>query len=77
MVINNYWRLKFILSWSMREKEIFREIVKQKINMFKEDADRNMVRMIEVIHLSKLPFQCQQGSKNLDCEREEYQQIQC
>ena len=34
-VIKNYWRLKFILSRAMHEREIFGENVKLTVNMFK------------------------------------------
>ena len=59
MVINNYWRLKFILSWVIRERESFGEMVKLTVIMFKEDVEHNMVHMFEVICISKPPYPCQ------------------
>ena len=56
VVINNYWRLKFILSRDMHERESFGDMVKLTVSMFKEDVDHHMFHMTEVIHLSEPPF---------------------
>ena len=40
----------------MREREIFGDMVKLTVNMFKEGVDRNLAHKIDVIHLSESPF---------------------
>ena len=57
VAISNYCRLKFILSITMREREIFGDLVKLTVNTFKEDVERILVHMIDIIQLSKSPFQ--------------------
>ena len=57
VAISNYWHLKFILSRAMRERESFGDLVKITVNTFKEDAEKILVNMRELMQLSELPFQ--------------------
>ena len=41
----NYWRLKFILSRSMNDRERFVELVRITVGTFKEDAQIILVHM--------------------------------
>ena len=47
----------------MHEQEIFGEMVKFTVSMFKEEVVRNLGHMQEFIHLSEPPFQRQEGTK--------------
>ena len=63
VLMNNYWRFKFILSMDMRERESFEDTVKLTLSMFKDDSEWNLVNMEETMHLSEPLFQCHEGSK--------------
>ena len=52
----NYWRLKFILAKSMSERESFGECVNLTINTFKEDAEKGLIYMKNLMQLSEPPF---------------------
>ena len=52
VVILNYWHLKFILSRAMRERESFGDLVKITISIFKEDAEKILVHMRDLMQLS-------------------------
>ena len=63
LVMFNYWRLKFILSHSMNERDIFAELVRIIVGTFKEDAESNLVHMISLLQLAE-PLQ--RGQRNVD-----------
>ena len=57
VVISNYCLLKFILSRAMRERESFGDLVKIIVSTFKEDAEKILVHMRDLMQLTKPPFQ--------------------
>ena len=57
VAISNYQCLNFILSRAMRERESFGDLVKITISTFKEDADKSLVHMRDLMQLSEFPFQ--------------------
>ena len=56
VTISNYWRLKFILSRSMSERERFRDYVNLMVNTFKEDVEKVLNHMKNLMQLSEPPF---------------------
>ena len=56
VVISNYWRLKFILSRSMNERDSYVELIQITVGTFKDDAVRNIVHMRSLLRLSAPPF---------------------
>ena len=63
LVINNYWRLKFTLYIEMHEREIFGEMVKIIVIMFKEDAEINLGHMQDVFSFSSHLFSANREPK--------------
>ena len=56
ITMSNYWRLKFILAKSMSERESFGECVNLTINTFKEDVEKGLIHMKNLMQLSQPPF---------------------
>ena len=54
--MSNYWRLKFILAKSMSERESFGECVNLTVSTFKEDAEKGIIHMKNLMQLSEPPF---------------------
>ena len=56
ITMSNYWRLKFIFTKSMNERERFGECVNLMVNTFKEDVGKGIIHMENLMQLSKPPF---------------------
>ena len=56
VTILNYRHLKFILSRAMREREIFGHLMKIIVSTFKEDAEKSLVHMRDLMQISEPPF---------------------
>ena len=57
VTISNYWRLKFILARDMTQQESFGDYVKLTVSTFKEDVERGLVHMTNLMQLSEPLFQ--------------------
>ena len=57
MTISNYWWLKDILSHYMNEIESFEDLVRITVSTFKEDVEKGLVHMKNMMHPSKYLFQ--------------------
>ena len=58
VVMSNYYRLKFILSHSMNERESYVKLIRITMGTFKDDAESNLSHMRSLLRLSTPPFQC-------------------
>ena len=56
ITMSNYWRLKFILAKSMSERESFTEFVNLVVNTFKEDAEKWLIHMKNLMQVCEPPF---------------------
>ena len=56
ITVSNYWRLKFILSKSMGEREIFIDCVDIMVNTFKEDVEKDLIHKKILMQISEPPF---------------------
>ena len=57
VVMSHYWRLKFILSRSMDERESYTELIRITVGKFQEEAESNLKHMRSLLRLSGSPFQ--------------------
>ena len=55
--MSNYWRLKFILSHSMNERETYAELIHIIVGKFKYEAENNLDHMRSLLRLLGPPFQ--------------------
>ena len=56
VVMSHYWRLKFILSHSMNERESYMELIHITVGKFKDEAENNLGHMHSLLCLSAPPF---------------------
>ena len=57
VVMSHYWRLKFILSRSMDERESYAKLICITVGKFKEEAECNLDHMNNLLRLLGPPFQ--------------------
>ena len=56
VVMLHFWRLKFIISRSMNERESYMELIHITMGKFKDEAENNLGHMHSLLCLSAPPF---------------------
>ena len=73
VVMSHYWRLKFILSHSMNERDRYVELIRIMVGKFKDEVENNLDHMRSLLHVSRSPFQ--RILKEEDVNMEESNQV--